>query len=132
MSRRGPLSSLGSDNGRNFVAGNKDLKSAIGEWNSAKINKFCQQNSINWKFNPPYSSHFGGVYEREIRTIRKVLDSLLKEFHNQIKITDEMLLTLMCEVENTLNSRPLNAVSVDTEDLEAITPNHLLKTKWRS
>ena len=52
---------------------------------------------------------------------------MLLEFSNQIKLTDESLLTLFCEVENIMNCRPLNAVTNDISDLEAITPNHLLK-----
>ena len=33
----------------------------------------------------------------------------------------------MCEVENTLNSRPLTPVSSDVDELEASTPNHILR-----
>ena len=32
----------------------------------------------------------------------------------------------MCEVESSLNERPLTAVSSDSRDLEALTPNRLL------
>ena len=39
-------------------------------------------------------------------------------------LTDEVLSTTMCLVEQTLNSRPLTAVSDDPEDLTALTPNH--------
>ena len=60
--------------------------------------------SIEWKFQPSSASHFGGVFEREVRTIRKVLNSLLNNFANQVTMTDELLVTLMCEVENILNS----------------------------
>ena len=38
----------------------------------------------------------------------------------------ETLLTLMAEIESLLNSRPLTHVSIDPQDLEAITPNHFL------
>ena len=41
-------------------------------------------------------------------------------------MNDETLLTLMAEVESLLNSRPLTHVSVDPQDLKAITPNHFL------
>ena len=32
-----------------------------------------------------------------------------------------------CEVKNILNIRPLNAVTIDVDDFEASTPNHLLR-----
>ena len=41
-------------------------------------------------------------------------------------LTDEVLNTKMCLVEQTLDARPLTAVSDDPEDLTALTPNHFL------
>ena len=111
-----------SDNGGNFVKGDKELKEAIGKWNQEQIHDFLLQNSVDWKFNPPAASHMGGIWERIICSIRKVLKGLLKE---QI-VTDEGLATLMCEVEAIINGRPLTKVSSDPIDVEAITPNHLL------
>ena len=79
----------------------------------------------SWIFNPPGASHFGGVWERQIRTIRKVLLAVCKEQ----RMTEEALYTLMCEVEFTVNSRPLTKSSDDPNDFEALTPNHLLLMK---
>ena len=39
---------------------------------------------------------------------------------------DEGLQTLFCEVEWIMNNRPLTPVSTNPDDLEVITPNHLL------
>jgi hypothetical protein len=64
----------------------------------------------------------GGVWERQIRTIRKILVALVKQ---QI-LDDESLMTLMCQVEATVNSRPITAVSNAVNDPEPLTPNHLL------
>ena len=75
-----------------------------------------------WSFNPSHGSHFGGVWERCIRTTRKILRALLRE-----QITDdESLATLMCEVESILNGRPITTISSDPRDQEPLTPNHLL------
>ena len=41
-------------------------------------------------------------------------------------VTEDVLLTAMCIVEQTLNARPLIPVSSDVNDLEALTPNHFL------
>ena len=40
-------------------------------------------------------------------------------------LTDKFLSTAMCIVEQTLNARPLTAVSDDPEDLTALTANHI-------
>lgn len=78
--------------------------------------------SIDWHFNPPYSSHFGGIWERQIRTVRKVLNGIMKEQ----TLNDDGLNTLMCEVESIINSRPLTTVSSDSQSCIPLTPNHLL------
>ena len=39
-------------------------------------------------------------------------------------LTDDVLITTMSLVEQTLNARPLTSVSDDPDDLEALTPNH--------
>ena len=83
--------------------------------------------AIDWKFNPPASSHFGGFWERLIRTVREVLYSLLKQ--QMRKNDDESLQTLFCEVETVLNCVPLTKVSGDPSDLIALKPNHLLPVK---
>ena len=87
-----------------------------------KIQQCLVQQNIDWLFNPPTGSHHGGVWERSIRTARKLLVALLK----QQTVDDECLATIMCQVESIMNSRPLTKVSDDPIDLEALTPNHLL------
>ena len=41
-------------------------------------------------------------------------------------VTEDVLLTTMCIVEQKLNARRLTPVSSDVNDLEALTPNHFL------
>nr|XP_039258909.1 uncharacterized protein LOC120335473 [Styela clava] len=72
IARRGKMSTIICDNGSNFTAGNKVLKKEIQIWNSSKMGEFCRQSDIIFKFNPPTASHFGGFYERLIRSARKI------------------------------------------------------------
>lgn len=46
-------------------------------------------------------------------------------------LNDEGLHTLLCEVEATLNSRPITMTSDHPSDLEPLTPNHLLYMKGK-
>ena len=69
------------------------------------------ERGINWTFNPPGASHHGGVWERMIRSVRWVLNSLL----NQQTLTDEVLQTLFCEIEAILNNRPITITSSDID-----------------
>lgn len=122
ISRRSRAKIIRSDNGTNLSSGEKEIRNAIEAWNNQKIEKFLQQRNIQWIFNPPGASHMGGVWERVIRSVRKVLRCLVKE---QL-LSGEALRTLMAEVESILNGRPLTPSSDDPTDLEALTPNHLL------
>ena len=80
-------------------------------------------------FNPPSASHFGGVFERQIGTIRKVLSGLLLEQGSAL--TEESLITLMHEVSAIVNCRPLSHVNLSDSSIEPLTPNHLLTQKSR-
>lgn len=80
------------------------------------------QKEIQWDFTPPASSHIDGVWERQIRTVRKVLNAILKEQ----TLDDELLSALFCEVAAIINGRPLTTVSDDPNDECPLTPNYLL------
>ncbi|XP_067685296.1 uncharacterized protein [Haliotis asinina] len=122
IARRGPVKSIRSDNGTNLVACERELCEEMENWNHAQINKHLMQKNVSWNFNPPAGSHHGGVWERVIRTVRKVLYSLL---HQQvIRLDDECLVTLFCEVESIITTSPN-----DPHDLAPLTPNHLLLNK---
>ena len=125
VSRRGQVTHIRSDNGTNLVGAKNELQKAISEWNHNMIQKEMFQKGVQWSFNPPAASHHGGVWERLIRMVRQVLYSILKEQ----ELDDEGLETLLCEVEAILNSRPITTVTEDNQDLEALTPNHILLLK---
>ena len=124
ISRRGQVKLIRSDNGSNFVGAEKEMKEALKAWND-NASEFLQQKEIEWKFNPPGASHHGGVWERLIRSARKILLNLA----NSQTLTDDSLRTLLAEAESIMNSRPLTRVSTDPNDLRCITPNDLLLLK---
>ena len=119
VSRRGKPSKIWSDNGTNFVGGELELNRS---WNEA-IEDYAVKMRIDWHFNPPGASHMGGLWERMIRTVRKVLAGISSI---GTRLTDEILQTLLCEVESIINGRPITKASDDVNDLKALSPNHLL------
>ena len=58
----------------------------------------------------------GGVWERQIRTVRRVLSGLTRE---QL-LTDESLNTLMTIAEGIVNNRPVTSQSDDPRDLRSL------------
>lgn len=125
ISRRGQVEIIRSDNGTNLVGADRELKTALKDLDQSQIERKMQQNGITWIFNSPSASHQGGIWERQIRSVRKILSALLKEQ----SLTDDSLYTLLCEVESIINGRPITMLSDNPHDLEPLTPNHLLLMK---
>ncbi|KAJ8353330.1 hypothetical protein SKAU_G00208970 [Synaphobranchus kaupii] len=123
--RRGQVTIMRSDNGTNFVGAKRELREAIQHLDNDKIERALQPKGIRWIFNSPAASHQGGVWERQIRTVRRILSSLMKEQ----AVNDDSIQTIMCEVESIINGRPLTSISDDANDLEPLTPNNLLLLK---
>ena len=125
VARRGQPEKMFSDNGTNFHAGAKELRQAVKSMNSCQIEAFMHNKGCEWHFNPPSASHFGGAWERLIRSVRRNLQGVL----GQQTVCEEVLVTVLTEVESILNSRPLTDLSQDPRDEETLTPNHLLLLK---
>ncbi len=125
--RRGQVKEIVSDNGTSFIGAERELKRALTQLNTSKIQNSMLDAGVKWTFNPPYGSHHGGAWERLIRLIKKTLYSTIR----QQTLDDEGLLTVLCEIESILNNRPITMVSEDVKDPEALTPNHLLLLKGK-
>ena len=122
IARRGRPSQIYSDNGTNLRAGERELRTCLRELNQTQLVDTLAQEEVDWRFIPPASPHFGGSWERLVRSTKRALHAVIGER----TVTDEMLLTVMAEVEGLLNSRPLTHVSTDPDDYQALTPNHFL------
>ena len=125
ISRRGAVSVIFSDQGTNFVGASKSIKCDFSNVNFEKIGDGLLSGNIEWKFNTPCASHHGGIWERQIRTIRKIFSSILE----LQTLSDDSLQTLFCEVETIINSRPITTVSSDSNDPLPLTPSMLLTLK---
>lgn len=120
--RRGWPQNLYSDNGTNLHGAEKELQKSYEDLNQPEIRHEISNRGVTWSFNSPHSPHKGGAWERLIRSVKTALRVVLRERTPK----EETLATLLIEVENIVNSRPLTHVSVDPGDMEALTPNHFL------
>ena len=131
--RRGPVRQLRSDQGTNFIGAKRELREALQSMDQSKISAQLLKENCDWitfKMNPPSASHAGGVWERQIRTIRSVLSALLEK--SASSLDGESFHTLICETEAIVNSRPLTVDNLsDPESPSPLTPNHILTMKTK-
>ena len=111
-----------SDNGTNFIGAEKELRESIEKWDVVNIAAELAHKVMKWRFDPPSAPHQGGIWERLVRSFKCVLYTIL----GTRRLTDEVLHTTFCLVENALNSRLLSPVSAGPCVSNAITPNHFL------
>ena len=131
VGRRGPVRQLRSDQGLNFIGAMNELQQAISEIDNDRIREELLTNNCDWvefKVNVPHASYMGGVWERQIRSVRNVLASILERHRTQLD--DESLRTFMVEAEAIVNCRPLTIDTINSSQCpEPLTTNHLLTMK---
>lgn len=125
LSHRGQAQHIRSDHGPNFVGAERELRDALQALRQRKIHQAVMKEGVQWSFSLPTASHHGGLWEHLIRMVRHVLGSVLK----QQTLDDSRVTTVFCETEAILNSWPITRVSDNSQDLEALTPNHILLLK---
>ena len=123
IARRGSPKEIFCDNGTNFTGACNELRRSIQEMPQDPISNFCLTIDTKWTFKTPYASHAGGVFERMIRTMRRIIQAVLNP---NVRLTDEILETTLIEVEGIVNGRPITKISSDPDDYSVLTPNHFL------
>lgn len=113
ISRRGPVSVIYSDNGRNYIGAKNELDTLYKLLTSAEyLEKYCNelsQRKIEFKFNTPLAPHQGGIWEFQVKCVKS---HFFKIVGSQILSYEEMN-TLLIQIEALLNSRPLCILSDD-------------------
>lgn len=71
---RGTVRQIRCDQGSNFVGAKNEMEK---EMNVNRLTTFLAERQCDFIMNAPHSSHVGGVWEKQIRTVRDVLCSSL-------------------------------------------------------
>ena len=108
-----------SDNATTFVAAAEFLKN-IAE--SREVQEHLNDIKCSWKFIPARAPWFGAIWERLIGLVK----SCLKKVLGNALVTHEELSCILVELEAIVNDRPLSYDPGDLNQLETLTPNHLL------
>ena len=125
LARRGRILELHSDCGTNFIGATAELRKMLQEALLDKREEIQQEimnEGIDWKFIPPGSPHFGGIWEAGVKSMKYHLRRIVG---NQA-LTFEDLSTVLTQIVAVLNSRPLSPLTNMPDDLHVLTPGHFL------
>ncbi|XP_070139042.1 uncharacterized protein [Drosophila bipectinata] len=121
--RRGPVHRLRSDNGKNFVGADREAKRFAEIFEPERIQSELSSKGIEWIFNCPANPSEGGVWERMVQCVKRVLHQTVKE----VAPKEHVMRSFPIEAENIVNSRPLTHLPVSADQEAPLTPNDLLK-----
>jgi predicted nuclease with RNAse H fold len=124
---RGVPATLTSDNQTSFRKADKEIT----EWyKSVDWDKVQQatghgfrpdSDGIEWHFNPPNASHFGGIFEIIVKALKRAMKIVI----GRADLDEEGFRTCVSKVMFMLNNRPIQQ-SGSIHDQEPLTPNHFL------
>ncbi|CAG7785433.1 unnamed protein product, partial [Allacma fusca] len=77
IDRRGNPSHLFTDNGRNMIGAERELRDSIQEMKQDEIGDFAIGRGFVWYFIPPGSPHMGGSWERLVRSVKSAMYATL-------------------------------------------------------
>ncbi|XP_058471988.1 uncharacterized protein LOC131445137 [Solea solea] len=125
---RGAVRQIRSDQGTNFLGAKNELKKGLMALDKDRIVTFLARKQCDFLMNVPEASHMGGIWERQIRTVRSVMSTVLAQANG--RLDDTSLRTFFYEAMSIVNSRPLTTDTIsDPKSVEPLTPNHLLTMK---
>ena len=132
LARRGVVREIVSDNGKNFVGAENEWRKAFNLMDHERVSSFLLEQScdwIVWNKNSPAASHMGGVWDRQIRSVRNVLTEMLRD--HSTALDDESFRTLLSEAECIVNSRPLTVENLHDPTSLPLSPSSILTMKTK-
>ena len=124
---RGVPTSITSDNQTSFHKADDELRTWYASIDWKKVERQTSfgyrpfSDGIEWHFNPPTASHFGGVFEIMVKAMKRALKTTI----GRADLDEEEFRTTVSKMAHLLNCRPIQVVS-DLRDYEVLTPNHFL------
>jgi len=100
--RRRSVKEIRCDRGTNFIGAEAELTKAVKEIDDKDIKAKLLAAKIDWIKNPASASNFGGVWERQRRSIRNIMNDLIREHGSRL---DEESLTTF---NDPLSAPPLS------------------------
>lgn len=124
---RGAPIRICTDNGTNFTGGKNIMQSCHEEWNKELLRKRIINQPIEWHFSPAKAPHMNGAVERMVGLVKKAMKGIKKYLDRTPTLYDDFgLKSVLCEIINMLNSRPIEILPPDEDQDSFLTPNMFL------
>ena len=123
IARRGKPKEILSDNRSNFIGADRELREALDKLGQHKIYNDLSSQNIKWTSNTPLCPWKRGACESIVKLTKKAMKAVMKDriYH------EKLLITLPCEIEAMLNSRPILPCKNDPSDFDALNPDFIIK-----
>jgi len=124
---RGVPATLTSDNQTSFRKADKEITEwyKTVDWNEVQratgLGFRPHSDGIEWHFNPPNASHFGGIFEIIVKALKRALKVII----GRCDLDEEAFRTTVSKVAFMLNNRPIQP-SGSINDLAPLTPNSFI------
>jgi hypothetical protein len=118
VSRYGPPTLFYSDNALTFKCAARELKLVFSH---PKLQKYLNDRKITWKFYVEKAPWMGGFIERVVGLYK----SAIRRVVGRAKLDYQEFVTLVCELNGMLNSRPISYVYDTVGEEDPITPSKL-------
>ena len=124
MAVKGDVKLIISDCGSNLLAASKELHEWHRGWDKAELIRFGASRNLEWEFVMPASQHQNGSAEVMIKYVKGIKASYLKAL-GATKLTYNETNTMMLEIANLCNERPIGLKLNSDTDPEYLSPNSL-------
>ena len=124
MVNKGNIKLVVSDPGSQLKSCSKELSSWRASWSEEQLVRFGSSRGLTWKFVMAASQHQNGPAESMVKLVKGVKKSLLHAM-GDTKLSLNELNTMLAEVSNIVNERPIGLKPIIGSDPEYLSPNSL-------
>ena len=111
-----------SDNGTQLVGAVAELRNMVRGLDAKKLREFSAERGMEWRFITPGAPHQNDCAEALVKSVKIALKKAIGE----TTLTPFELYTLLLEVANLVNERPIGRIPNDPDDGAYICPNDML------
>ena len=125
MAVRGDVKMIISDPGTQLVSASTELREWRQGWDQSQLVRFGAEKGLEWKFIMANSQHQNGAAEIMVKLVKGVQKSLLSALGDTKLCLNEMF-TVLAEVGNLINERPIGIKPNEKSSTDYLSPNSLL------